>query len=120
MSSPISQRVADTLEDAIEHCDLNLLLDCYTGDAEVRIIDRDHPPSAPLDLYGKDAIREHYQRECEGGQHHHVDQTVVSDEHITITESTLYPDGRRAMAIEVYALDNGKVFRQTVMQTWDD
>ena len=28
----------------------------YTNDARMRIIDRDHPPSRPLDIVGKDAI----------------------------------------------------------------
>lgn len=120
MASPISQRIADTLQHAIEHCDVDLLLDCYTGDADVRVVDREHPPSKPLDLHGKDAIRDYYRGQCDSETRHHVDQTVVNDDHITLTESYLYPDGRRALAIEVYALDNGKVFRQTTMQTRDE
>ena len=119
MPNPISERIADTLQQAIEHCDLELLLDCYTGDADLRVVDSEHPPSQPLDLHGKDAIRDYFQRQCDGRTHHHVDQAVVSDNHITITETATYPDGRRALAIEVYVLDNGKVFRQTVMQAWD-
>jgi predicted SnoaL-like aldol condensation-catalyzing enzyme len=118
-ADPVTERLAMVLHEAIEACNPDLLVSCYSQDAEIRIIDREHPPSAPLTVRGRDAITRYYGEVCAREPTHHIDEEVVSDNHITLTEAGHRPDGSQVVSMDICELDNGKIFRQTKIEVAD-
>ncbi len=115
-----TSEVCSTLHSAIESCDVDSMLSLYADNAELRVIDRDHPPSKPLELHGKQAIagylRDVYGREMS----HRVLDEVVGSNSLSFSEDCLYPDGTRVFGNFTLELDDGKIIRETEVQAWDE
>lgn len=120
MESASTKRIADDLRIGIERCDVHLITSCFTEDAELQIVDHSHPPSTPLKLRGKDAIHSYYQDICSRGMKHHIDRQILADSEVVLTEACTYPDGHRVLAAEMFELSDGKIFRGTTVQAWDE
>jgi hypothetical protein len=115
-----SSEVCSTLHSAIESCDVDSMLNLYSNNAELRVIDRDHPPSRPLELHGKQAIagylRDVYGREMT----HRVIDEVVGRNNLSFSEDCQYPDGTRVFGNITLELDGGMIVRETEVQAWDE
>jgi len=111
--------IARTLHSALERCDPDLILSCYDDDAELRVIDRDHPPSRPMEFHGKQAIAGYVKDICSRPMKHRIEQEIVSEGQLALTEACEYPDGTRVLAAEMYELSNGMIKRQVNVQAWD-
>lgn len=120
MTTSIATLDIASLRRAIEGRDARLLTSLYADDAELQVIDRMHPPSAPLRLQGKGAIAEFYGAICAREMTHHVEHTVVSPEQLAFTESCEYPDGMRVFCAALAELRDGKIGRQVSVQAWDE
>ncbi|MEW5943923.1 MAG: nuclear transport factor 2 family protein [Pseudomonadota bacterium] len=120
MATFSSAQVASTMHQALEQCDVDMLLSCYSDDAEIQIIDRNNPPSSPLMLHGKKAIADYYRDICSRGMKHVVQQEIVGDNRLGLTEACQYTDGTRVLAAEMCELRDGKIARQTNIQAWDE
>lgn len=120
MHASTSNQTAQKLHMALEKCDLNTIVNCFSDDCTLEVIDKDHPPSSSLKLNGKKAISDYYKDIFGRKMTHHIEQEIVGDGQIAFTESCQYPDGMRVIAAEVFELtDDGKVSRQTNVQAWD-
>lgn len=112
--------VCRTLHSAIEGCDVESMLSLYAENAQMRVIDRDHPPSRPLELHGKQAIagylRDVYGREMS----HRVTDEVVGKNNLSFSEDCQYPDGTRVFGNISMELDGGMIVRETEVQAWDE
>jgi len=112
--------ICRTLHSAIESCDVDSMLQLYSDKAELRVIDRDHPPSRPLELHGKQAIagylRDVYGREMT----HRVTDEVVGRKNLSFSEDCQYPDGTRVFGNITLELDDGMIVRETEVQAWDE
>lgn len=115
-----TSEVCNTLHSAIEHCDVESMLSLYADDAEMRVIDRDHPPSHPLELHGKQAIAG-YLRDVYGRKMtHQVLDEVVGSDSLSFSEDCLYPDGTRVFGNFILELEEGMIVRETEVQAWDE
>lgn len=112
--------VCNSLHSAIESCDVESMLNLYADNAELRVIDRNHPPSHPLELHGKKAIgtylRDIYGREMT----HKVINEVVGSNGLSFSEDCEYPDGTRVLGNLTVELKDGKIIRETEVQAWDE
>lgn len=115
-----STQLAGTMHQALEQCDVEMILGCYSDDAEIRIVDRNNPPSAPMVLHGKKAISDYYRDICNRRMKHDVQQEIIGDDRVAFTESCQYPDGTRVLAAEMCELNEGKISRQINIQAWDE
>ena len=110
----------EDLRRGIEQRDADLLASLYAPDAELRIVDRNNPPSSPLELRGKEEITEYlhdvFCREME----HHVENEIVGEGRIAFNVACGYPDGTRVFSAESYDLSGGKIVRQVKVQAWDE
>ncbi len=112
--------ICKTLHSAIENCDVERMINLYADNAELRIIDRNHPPSRPLELRGKQAIAGHL-RDIFGRQMtHKVVNEVVGNDNLSFSEECQYPDGTRVYGNATLSLINGKIMRETEVQAWDE
>jgi ketosteroid isomerase-like protein len=108
------------LRRAIEERDASSQLALYTDDAEVRLVDRDHPPRAPRVLHGRDAIRQWIEDVCARDMTHRVENEVLGDGRAAFTEACRYPDGTNVLCSAVLELREGRIARQLGVQAWDD
>ncbi len=112
--------VCRSLHSAIEGRDVESMLSLYADNAEMRVIDREHPPSQPLELHGKQAIagylRDVYGREMS----HKVIDEIVGRNGLSFSEDCEYPDGTRVFGNISLELEDGKIIRETEVQAWDE
>lgn len=115
-----TSEICNTLHFAIESCDVDSMLSLYADNAELRVIDRDHPPSRPMELHGKQAIagylRDVYGREMR----HQVIDEVVGRNGLSFSEDCQYPDGTRVFGNITLELEDGMIVRETEVQAWDE
>lgn len=109
-----------SLRSAIEARDAETLSALYADNAVITIIDRDHPPSAPMLISGRAAINEYCADICGRNMTHAVETAVADDSHLAFTERCAYPDGTRVFCSAMLETAGGRIQRQVALQVWDD
>jgi ketosteroid isomerase-like protein len=107
------------LKQAIEHREAGTLIGFYADDATMRIIDRDHPPSKPLEIKGRAEIARYYEDVCGRAMTHRIESAVADGGHLAFVQACAYPDGTRVCCSAMLDLEGGKIVRQTAVQAWD-
>jgi ketosteroid isomerase-like protein len=111
--------MTNRIQNAIESCDIDGLSHFYTEDAEIKIVDRDHPPSSPRTISGRSAIQDYFRDICSRDMIHHIDKEVLDGNNLAFTESCQYKDGTRVLANSVCELKDGRIAKETIVQAWD-
>jgi ketosteroid isomerase-like protein len=110
----------EDLRRAQEQRDLDAMLDFYADDAEVRIINRNTPPSSPFVLRGKEELAE-YLRDVFGREmSHRIENEIVGEDRLAFNVACEYPDGTRVLASENMEVRDGKIARQVEVVAWDE
>jgi hypothetical protein len=111
--------VANHIKNALETNNIDELMRYYTEDAKMTIIDQNHPPSKPLELSGRDAIRS-FMSDIES-RHitHKVEAEVYDDNHLAFTETCEYPNGEKVAVSSMCELRDGRIENERVIQAWD-
>lgn len=107
------------LSAAIERRDAAGILAWYAEDATLTILDRDHPPAAPADYHGLDAIGGYYRDICGRNLKHQISDAVSTPTGIAYRQQCSYPDGAGVVCVSVAAVQGGRIQRQTAVQVWD-
>lgn len=107
------------LKQALEKSDAAAIAGLYADDAEMIIVDRDRPPSAPMKLSGRAAIKEFWQDVCARKMTHKVGNEVVSHDRAAFVEECAYPDGCHVMSAMTLDLHDGRIIRHLTIQAWD-
>ena len=110
----------EQLRRAEEQRDLDAMLDLYADDAEMRIVNRNTPPSSPFVLRGKQEIAEYLKDVFGREMTHSIENEVVGEDRLAFNVACEYPDGTRVLASENMQLRNGKVVRQLEVVAWDE
>lgn len=118
--SEATAKLSRSLHRAIEAHDVELLLSLYADDAELRIVDRNHPPSEPLEFRGREAIATHLQDVFSRDMVHRIEDEVFGADRLAFTEACEYPDGVRVLTSAMLALRDGKIVRALELQEWDE
>ena len=108
------------LKRALEQSDAAVLNELYAQDAEMVIIDRDRPPSAPMRLSGKSAIDAFWQGVCSREMTHSVGHEVISTDRVAFVEECLYPDGCKVSSAMTLDVRDGRIVRHLTIQAWDE
>jgi ketosteroid isomerase-like protein len=110
----------EALRRAEEQHDLDAMLDLYADDAEIRIVNRNTPPSSPYVLRGKEAIAEYLKDVFSRDMKHRVENEVVGEDRLAFNVDCEYPDGMRVLAAETVDVRAGKIVRQIEVVAWDE
>lgn len=102
----------DAFKRAYEEWDIEVLVGLYADDLELVQIDRDHPPSSPRVLHGRDVLRGMLEHCAAAGVKATVESTVASDERAAATVICEFPGGRKVLANAIMELDDGRVVRE--------
>ncbi len=101
----------EALRHAYEQRDVDLMLGFYADDAQLRIVNRLHPPSNPYELRGKDQIAEFQRRIFARDIKHRLEREVVGENRVAFHVACEYPSGERLLDAMVLELDeSGKTF----------
>ncbi|GCE45956.1 SnoaL-like protein [Thermosporothrix hazakensis] len=109
-----------TLRQAIEQENVDVLATLYADDACLTIVDTLHPPSAPLELKGKEAICDFYTDNTTRHLACTIVDEVISKEKLAFTELCQYPGGQPMLAATFLDLRDGLITRQFTIQVWDE
>jgi ketosteroid isomerase-like protein len=109
----------DALGRAIEERDAARQLAHFADDAVIEVVDRDHPPSSPLRVSGRDAIQAYLEDVCARDMTHAVHHAIAGGEGASLWVDCAYPDGTRVRCAGALVVRDGKVVRQDVVQHWD-
>jgi hypothetical protein len=86
----------------------------------VVLLDRDHPPSAPLTLSGREAIHAYYRDVCGRNIQHTVPVLIQAGNGFAFQQECRYVDGgSRVVCLAVATVVDGLISHQTGSQTWD-
>ncbi|WP_159943416.1 MULTISPECIES: nuclear transport factor 2 family protein [unclassified Nocardiopsis] len=110
----------DRYRRAVESADADALVSQYSDDAEMEMIDRRTPPSAPTVLHGREEIGETVRELCSREMTHEVVQCVADGEHVAYTERCVYPDGNKVLSMSMLDLRDGRIVHQSTVQAWDE
>ncbi|MGH3087345.1 MAG: nuclear transport factor 2 family protein, partial [Rubrobacteraceae bacterium] len=88
----------EVLRRAIEGSDAEALIGLYADDVEVRIVNKNTPPSMPCLFRGKESIAEMLRDVCGRNIKHRIEDEVVGEERIAFNEACEYPDGAKVLA----------------------
>ena len=108
------------LKQAIEARDGPMLSGFYAEDAQVRLIDRNNPPSTPREIRGRAAITTYWDDICSRAITHKVETSIAEGEKLAFTQDCAYPDGTRVFCISALTLRGGLIGDQVVVQAWDE
>ena len=108
------------LKRALEHSDADTLARLYADDAEMVVVDRNRPPSAPMTLTGKEAIAAFWRDVCSREMTHRVGHEVVGPDRAALVEECAYPDGCHVLSAMTLDLRDGRIARHLTVQAWDE
>jgi len=109
-----------TLKRALEESDAATLEALYAEDAEMVIVDRSRPPSAPMRLSGRPAIAAFWRDVCGRDMTHKVGHEVLAADRAALVEECAYPDGCRVMSAMTLDLRDARIVRHLTVQAWDE
>lgn len=105
---------------AAEQNDAETLAVLYAEDAEVRIVNRETPPSSPHVLRGREQIAEYLKDVCGRDIKSRIEDEVVGEERVAFNEACQYPDGTRVLTATTLEVRDGKIARQVSVEAWDE
>ncbi len=120
MSTKTNGVTGTAIKRAIEGRDGKMLASFYADDAELRVIDRNNPPSKPREVKGKTAIATFWDDICSRAMTHKVETSISEGDRLAFTQACAYPDGAKVFCQAMVELKGGKIARQTVVQAWDE
>ena len=83
-------------------------------------MNKNSTPSSPQVLRGKEEISELLRDVCGRAMTHHVEDEVVGENRVAFNEACEYPDGLKVLTATTLELQDGKIVRQTNIETWDE
>jgi ketosteroid isomerase-like protein len=111
---------AAALKRAVEERDANGQVALFADDAVIEMIDKENPPSRPVVLKGRDAIREYLHDVTSRDMTHSVSELVIEGDHGAYSVDCRYPDGARVLCMATVELRDGRIQRQRGIQAWDE
>jgi len=120
MSATTGQLDMDAMCEAMRRNDAAAVAAFYAPNAEIEMIDKDHPPSAPQVLRGADAIRAMYDDVCGRALRHEFDHMLSEPGVAAFSETCMYPSGERVSLAVVMDVRDGHITHQRGVQAWDE
>ena len=107
------------MSNAIETRDAKAMPGFYADNARLRIIDRDHPPSKPMEIVGREAIARYFDDVCGRTMTHKVESGCASGDRVAFTQACTYPNGAKVFCSTMAELRDSLIADQTIVQAWD-
>lgn len=110
----------DTLRQALETKDVELLLGLYDQSASARVVNQNTPPSRPFETSGWSELETYLRDFCGRDLTYEVGDEVIGDDRVSYTETCSYPDGTKVFTADYLELKDGSIVEHTILETWDE
>lgn len=104
---------------ALEADDPARIAAVYADDAIVEVHNREHGPSAPLVLRGRDAVRALLEDVAARELEHRVQRAVADARTGALQVRCRYPDGATVTCSTTFDIQDGRIARETRLEIWD-
>jgi hypothetical protein len=94
-------------------------LAAYAPDAELTVVDHEHPPSRPLVLRGAGEIGPYLAGVAARDMTHEVRTAALAGDRLTVEVACGYADGTRVACLSVAGVRDGRIAWQHQIQAWD-
>jgi hypothetical protein len=91
----------------------------YGAEAELTVVDHEHPPARPRVLRGRDEIGAYLSDVCARDMSHDVRTIVLADDRLTLEVGCRYADGTNVICLSVAGVEDGHIAWQRIVQAWD-
>jgi len=108
------------LKRSIEERDASAQVAMFAENATVEVVDKANPPSRPLVLADRDAIRTQIEDLMSRDMTHKVSGLVVEGDKASYVIDCQYPDGSKVLCLATLELRDGQIVRQRGVQAWDE
>jgi ketosteroid isomerase-like protein len=120
IAAPAAVFDTEALRRGIEERDAATLIELYSEDAEMHIVDGANPPSAPRILRGRSAIGAYLEDLCGRDMTHTLERVLANGDHAAYVQVCAYPNGTQVLCVAVLDLSDGRIVRQVGAQAWDE
>lgn len=110
----------ETTRHAIEERDADTLVALYADDTEIRIVNKNTPPSMACLFRGREAVAAMLRDVCARDMSHHIEDEVVGEGRVAFSEACEYPDGTKVLSAMTLEVRDGRIHRQTSLEAWDE
>ena len=110
----------DRFARAAEERDASTQLSMYAPNATVTVVDKVSPPSSPRVLRTLEQIKSWLEDTYARDMAHTIQHRVRDESGAAYTQACRYPDGTNVLCATVIELDGDAIYRQTVVQAWDE
>jgi hypothetical protein len=114
------ESVLEAIRSGYERRDAKLLASVYAEDAQYTIVNRNNPPSRPLVLRGRDAVRRMFEDLCAREMTHRIERRVIGADSIAFSNHCQYPDGCKVVALNIATLRDGRIAAELSADCWDE
>lgn len=114
------EAVLKAIRAGYERRDAALLASVYAEEAQYTIVNRNNPPSRPLVLRGRAAVRSMFEDLCSREMTHRIERQVVGEDAIAFSNHCQYPDGCRVVALNIATLREGRIVSELSADCWDE
>jgi ketosteroid isomerase-like protein len=109
----------ESLASALEGRDVDGQMAHYADDAEVTIVDTEHPPSRPRRARGRDEIRAFLEDVASRDMTHRVTHAYANGQGGGYSVACRYSSGEGVACAALFELRDGKISRLDGVQAWD-
>jgi hypothetical protein len=104
---------------AIESRDAEGQLAAYGDDAELVVVDHEHPPSNPRTVRGTVELRAYLADICARDMTHEVKTAALAGDRLILEVACRYADGTRVSCLCVGGIVDGRIAWSRGLQAWD-
>ena len=119
MSVQSTRETFDRYKRAAEAGDLNGLVSLYADDAEILDVNKRNPPAKPDRHQGKSDIASAF-AQVPKNLKHTISDEVIGESRMAFSYRCDYPTGQQVFGVHVCDVENGKIKREVVAESWDD
>jgi hypothetical protein len=112
--------LVEALRSGYRSRDPALIAGLYHADVEYRVINRNNPPSKPLVVRGREAVRRMLDDLCNREMTHEVVRSVVGAGSIAYSLECRYPDGCLVVGAYLATVKDGRIASEMSIDCWDE
>jgi hypothetical protein len=114
------EELLETIRAGYRSRDARKVLSAYADDVECTIVNRNNPPSKPLMLRGRDALKRMVDDLCSREMTHEISRVVVGRGAIAYRIECRYPDGCNVVGLYMAEVKDGRIVSEFSVDCWDE
>ncbi len=117
---PSGDVLLDALRSGYRDRDVQKVMSAYAEDVECTVVNRNNPPSRPLVLRGRAALRRMIEDICSREMTHGIRDVVAGEGSLAYRVECRYPDGCNVVGLYMATIEKGLIVREYSIDCWDE